>query len=77
MASTDGEIGTYRRLAVRLAKPEFAFDYANQAWIRWGVYIRCGHGEYCVVCFGRLHEGEEPAPNARIQYSLDMYLEGG
>lgn len=35
------------------------YDYQNQAWVRDGVYIRCGHPESMNCgCYGRLHEGE-------------------
>lgn len=35
------------------------FDYDNQAWIKGGVYMRCGHPESMQCsCFGRIHEGE-------------------
>jgi hypothetical protein len=41
------------------------FDYENQAWVKDGKYIRCGHpeGMNC-KCYGRLHEGEETMPEA-------------
>lgn len=36
------------------------YDYANQAWIRNGKYIRCGHPENMNCgCYGRTHEGEQ------------------
>lgn len=36
------------------------FDYKNQAWVKDGVYLRCGHPtEMDCFCFGRLHEGEK------------------
>jgi len=76
MGFTDGKTGAYQRLALRLAKPKFAFDYTNQAWLRWGVYLRCGHGSLCGVCYGTVHEGEPPDSNTDIQFGLDMYLEG-
>ena len=35
------------------------FDYNNQAWIKDGRYIRCGHPESMnCECYGRKHEGE-------------------
>ncbi len=35
------------------------FDYANQAWVKDGKYVRCGHSEemFC-RCYGRTHEGD-------------------
>jgi hypothetical protein len=33
------------------------YDYANQAWVENGKYVRCGHTEPC-SCYGRIHEGE-------------------
>ncbi len=35
------------------------YDYAHQAWVIDGRYVRCGHapGMNC-RCYGRLHEGE-------------------
>ena len=36
------------------------FDYINQAWVRHGVYVRCGHPAAMECgCYGRTHEGEE------------------
>jgi hypothetical protein len=36
-----------------------SFDYHNQAWVKDGRYVRCGHpGDSC-NCYGRIHEGEE------------------
>jgi hypothetical protein len=35
------------------------FDYAKQAWVVDGRYVRCGHPEAMnCQCYGRLHEGE-------------------
>lgn len=35
------------------------FDYANQAWIVEGKYVRCGHPETMACgCYGRAHAGE-------------------
>ena len=35
------------------------YDYKNQAWIKNGLYVRCGHLESndC-KCYGKKHEGE-------------------
>ena len=33
------------------------FDYARQAWVIGGRYVRCGHTRAC-TCYGRLHAGE-------------------
>lgn len=34
------------------------YDYKNQAWVRDGKYIRCGHPGVC-SCYGKAHEGEK------------------
>ena len=35
------------------------YDYANQAWVVDGKYVRCGHSEdNDCGCFGREHAGE-------------------
>jgi hypothetical protein len=35
------------------------FDYANQAWVKDGKYIRCGHPETMdCQCYGKEHAGE-------------------
>jgi hypothetical protein len=35
------------------------YDYENQAWVKDGKYIRCGHPEDMECnCYGREHEGE-------------------
>jgi len=35
------------------------YDYTNQAWIKDGKYVACGHPETMQCeCFGRLHAGE-------------------
>jgi hypothetical protein len=44
------------------------FDYANQAWVRNGRYVRCGHpASMNCVCYGRLHQGELVAPGTEVQ----------
>ncbi len=36
------------------------YDYENQAWVKNGKYVRCGHPESMQCsCYGRIHEGEE------------------
>lgn len=35
------------------------FDYINQAWVKDGRYVDCGHPQVC-NCYGHLHMGEEP-----------------
>jgi hypothetical protein len=38
---------------------QVAYDYAHQAWIEDGRYVRCGHPESMnCQCYGRLHAGE-------------------
>ena len=35
------------------------FDYKNQAWVKNGLYVRCGHPENVNCnCYGKRHEGE-------------------
>lgn len=42
------------------------YDYANQAWVVDGKYMRCGHVEAAnCTCYGMVHHGE-PADMARI-----------
>lgn len=37
------------------------FDYANQAWVVNGKYVRCGHLETMNCgCFGKDHAGDKP-----------------
>lgn len=42
-----------------------AFDYRNQAWLKNGRYMRCGHTEPC-GCYGRLHEGGTAALDVEL-----------
>ena len=36
------------------------FDYENQAWVKDGLYQRCGHpDEMGCKCYGTIHEGEK------------------
>ena len=43
------------------------YDYDNQAWVRAGVYVRCGHPETMNCgCFGRLHAGEHTQVGERV-----------
>jgi hypothetical protein len=35
------------------------YDYTNQAWVKDGKYVACGHpGSMNCDCYGRLHAGE-------------------
>jgi hypothetical protein len=35
------------------------FDYSNQAWVKDGKYIRCGHPDAMDCrCYGKAHAGE-------------------
>lgn len=35
------------------------YDYDHQAWVKDGLYVRCGHPESMDCgCFGREHAGE-------------------
>lgn len=39
------------------------YDYENQAWVKNGKYVRCGHPENMACnCYGKIHEGEETLP---------------
>lgn len=48
------------------------YDYTNQAWVRDGRYVACGHvpvpatGKYICDCYGRLHQGEQIAIDADV-----------
>jgi hypothetical protein len=42
-----------------------AYDYTNQAWVKYGRYEPCGHTVPC-DCFGRVHAGEPITPNAEL-----------
>ena len=36
------------------------YDYDNQAWVKDGLYVRCGHPENMDCgCYGKEHEGEQ------------------
>jgi len=36
------------------------YDYENQAWVKDGRYLRCGHPESMDCrCYGRVHESEK------------------
>jgi hypothetical protein len=36
------------------------YDYDNQAWVKDGKYVRCGHpANMNCNCYGKTHEGEE------------------
>lgn len=36
------------------------YDYKNQAWVREGIYQRCGHPEGMDCgCYGKTHQGEK------------------
>ena len=45
------------------------FDSENEAWVRDGVYVRCGHRRPC-DCYH--HEGETPTAAIRAQYEYDQ-----
>jgi len=39
------------------------YDYENQAWVRNGRYVCCGHpATVDCRCYGRLHQGEAVNP---------------
>ncbi len=40
-------------------REDLTFDYTRQAWVKNGLYVRCGHPESMDCrCYGRVHEGE-------------------
>lgn len=40
--------------------PVIAYDYINQAWVRAGRYIACGHPESMACrCYGKVNAGRE------------------
>lgn len=40
------------------------YDYDNQAWVKDGRYVRCGHPDSMDCgCYGRIHAGEPTADN--------------
>jgi hypothetical protein len=43
------------------------FDYVNQAWVKDGRYIACGHPEsmHC-NCYGTVNAGKPLASNAEV-----------
>jgi hypothetical protein len=50
---------TEEELKQREIPPALWFDYPNQAWVRNGRYIRCGHPESMDCgCYGREHESQ-------------------
>ena len=44
------------------------YDYTNQAWLKDGVYLDCGHRDAC-SCFGRLHAGQHPTYSVEAEIS--------
>lgn len=49
------------------------YDYINQAWVKDGKYIRCGHpDDMDCDCYGRLHEGEETKPKMN-KVTMNLY----
>lgn len=50
------------------------FDYKNQAWVRDGKYVRCGHPALMNCgCYGRLHAGEPIAHTQDSDCQLDRF----
>jgi len=44
------------------------YDYKNQAWVRNGRYVRCGHpASMNCGCYGLTHQGELVAPGVEVQ----------
>lgn len=49
------------------------YDYENQAWVRHGVYQRCGHpASMTCVCYGLRHAGEPPTADIHARYAERM-----
>ena len=62
------EVTAFYGVVAKPADPLIGFDYANQAWVKDGQYVPCGHApEMACNCFGKLHAGEPPAANAQIE----------
>ena len=55
------------------------FDYTNQAWVRNGRYVRCGHPESMNCgCYGRQHEGKfTPVPHTRWTTIIEVRTPAG
>ena len=54
------------------------YDYENQAWVKIGIYVRCGHPDSTDCnCYGKLHEGDLYITTNHIkraiQYGEDAY----
>ena len=48
------------QITIPLDESPTFYDYENQAWVKDGKYVRCGHPDYMgCKCFGKIHEGEE------------------
>ena len=61
---------TIAEMADSIGAPElrYGYDYTNQAWVRNGRYVRCGHANQAnCKCYGRLHQGEPVAADAEVQ----------
>lgn len=53
------------------------YDYANQAWVVDGVYVRCGHPETMGChCFGRAHAGESVKPDRAGKHGHHIDCDG-
>lgn len=45
------------------------YDYTNQAWVRDGIYVACGHPTWFICyCYGKMHQGEKADPSLRPDY---------
>lgn len=55
---------------------ELTFDYMHQAWVKDGLYVRCGHPETMDCrCYGKMHEGEHaPTSNEEIAAELEGFF---
>ncbi len=50
------------------------YDYARQAWVANGRYVRCGHPDTMDCgCYGREHEAEE-TPEVRAAVALGLKM---
>ena len=56
--------------------PDTHYDYENQAWIKYGKYVDCGHIPETLPncgCYGKLNKGMEAIP---IEIMLETYPNG-
>ena len=59
----DGDSSKIREYASYYSPP--FYDEYNEAWVRYGVYQRCGHPNPC-DCYGKAHEGKLYQPQVSV-----------